>query len=77
MVFDLHDATFDKRQPERLVDPAEDSSKISSWENQNDSLLKNLEFMPQLSESNEASNSFLIDKSQYKKIEPKNDINLP
>ena len=77
MVTDLHDATFDKFQPKRLVDPAEDSSKISSWENQNYSLIKNLEFMPQISESNEASNSFLIDKSQYKKIEHKNDINLP
>ena len=77
MVTDLHDAAFGKRQPKGLVEPPEDSSKISSWGNQNDPVIKNLEFMPQTSEINEASISFLIDESEYKKIERKNNNYLP
>ena len=77
MVTDLHDATFDKRQPKLLVDPPECSSKFSSWKIQKNSSNRKLDILPQFSEINEVSSSFLIDKIQFKITEAMNKNILP
>ena len=80
MVTGLDDAELDKRHRktfQRLDDPPEKSSKNSSWNFQINSVTKNPEIFPQISEAVVPSSSFLFNKNQFKKTEPENTITLP
>ena len=76
----LNDAAIDKRERktlQRLHEPPEYSSKNSCWNIRETSVTKNPEFMPEFSEIFEPSHSSLIDKSQFKRLEPENIVKLP
>ena len=61
MVTVIHDGELEKRQHkgfQRLDVPTQYFSKTSSWKSQKNSVNKNPESKPQMSEINEASNFF-------------------
>ena len=51
--------------------------KTSGWRNQKNFLIRNPEFVLQISETTEPSRSLLIDKSQFKKVESENFTTSP
>ena len=77
MVTEVHDAELGKRQLKTfqgLDDPPDISSKSSSWRNQKNSVSKNRELWPQLSEIITPPNSLIFDKFQLKITETENII---